>query len=73
MDAGSIRTDYLKDGLERDGLEQDPFRQFERWFIQALDADVAEPNALQLATVAPDGRPGLRTVLVSKPSPTLSA
>ncbi|HPQ94674.1 MAG: pyridoxamine 5'-phosphate oxidase [Thiothrix sp.] len=64
MDAGSIRTDYLKDGLERDGLEQDPFRQFERWFIQALDADVAEPNALQLATVAPDGRPGLRTVLL---------
>ncbi|MCB1639876.1 MAG: pyridoxamine 5'-phosphate oxidase, partial [Thiothrix sp.] len=64
MDTGSIRTDYLKDGLDRNGLDQDPFRQFERWFTQALDADVAEPNALQLATVAPDGRPALRTVLL---------
>ena len=43
---------------ERD-LDADPLRQFERWFAAAGDA-VPVPEAVALATAAPDGRPSAR-------------
>ncbi len=39
-------------------------RQFARWFGEALKAKVPEPNAMTLATVGDDGRPGARIVLL---------
>jgi pyridoxamine 5'-phosphate oxidase len=51
-------------GLKRDALDPDPLRQFQHWFTQAIDADIPEPNAMSLATVADSGQPWLRTVLL---------
>ncbi len=60
-----LRRDYMLRGLDEADLAPDPFRQFERWFQEALDAKVvAEPNAMVLSTVAPDGQPRGRFVLL---------
>lgn len=64
MDISSFRNEYLKDSLHRKDLASDPVIQFEKWFKQAVDAGVPEPNGISLATVDKEGRPSLRTVLV---------
>jgi pyridoxamine 5'-phosphate oxidase len=62
--AEELRTQWMSLGLKRDELDPDPFRQFQLWFTQAIDADIPEPNAMSLATVAASGQPWLRTVLL---------
>jgi pyridoxamine 5'-phosphate oxidase len=51
-------------GLRQPDLDPNPFRQFEVWFAQAIDSGIPEPNGMSLATVAGDGQPWLRTVLL---------
>jgi pyridoxamine 5'-phosphate oxidase len=62
--ADERRIQWMSVGLKRDDLDPDPFRQFQQWFTQAIDADIPEPNAMSLATVAESGQPWLRTVLL---------
>lgn len=63
-DLASMRREYRAGGLlEADALD-DPIEQFRRWFEQARDAEVFEPNAMTLATVDALGRPVARTVLL---------
>lgn len=64
MDLTHIRRDYADRGLDRDDLVDDPFQQFERWYQQACDNEILEPNAMSLATATAEGRPSLRTVLL---------
>jgi pyridoxamine 5'-phosphate oxidase len=64
MDIKGLRKDYANPVLTRDMLASDPFVQFERWFGEACDAELPEPNAMTLATVGADGQPTLRTVLL---------
>ena len=45
-------------------VDRNPFRQFEAWFAQAIDAQLPEPNTMTLATVDSRGRPSARIVLV---------
>jgi pyridoxamine 5'-phosphate oxidase len=45
-------------------VDVDPVRQFERWYAEARDAGVRQPEAMTLATITPDGRPSARTVLL---------
>ncbi len=59
-----MRLDYSEGKLRRSSLDDDGFEQFTTWFEQACEADVHEPNAFSLATVAADGQPSLRTVLL---------
>lgn len=42
----------------------DPLDLFHAWFDAAKEREPAEPNAVALATVAPDGHPSLRMVLL---------
>lgn len=42
----------------------DPLDLFRAWFDAAKEREPAEPNAVALATVAPDGHPSLRMVLL---------
>jgi pyridoxamine 5'-phosphate oxidase len=49
-------------------LTADPFSQFSRWFADAADAGLPEPNAMVLATVSGSGQPHARTVLLKKHS-----
>ncbi|MDD5391880.1 MAG: pyridoxamine 5'-phosphate oxidase [Thiothrix sp.] len=64
MDIGALRREYTQAGLSRTTLDPDPYQQFSLWFKQAIDAEVMEPNAMQIATVSTSGKPTLRTVLL---------
>ena len=59
-----IRTDYKRGALDEEHADPDPFRQFERWWDEALKAEVLEANAMTLATADAGGRPTARTVLL---------
>lgn len=61
-----LRTDYGQAILDEAHVAADPMLQFTRWFEEALKAEVNEPNAMSVATVAPDGRPSSRIVLVKQ-------
>lgn len=64
MDIGEIRKEYETSGLIRKDLHDDPHRQFERWFNDAVEAELEYPNGMCLATVGADGAPSVRTVLL---------
>lgn len=64
MQITDMRKEYTWGGLSEGEVDADPLRQFEKWFGQALAANVPEPNAMTLATATPDGQPSARTVLL---------
>ena len=57
------RVQYESAGLDVDDLAAEPVDQWRRWHDQALDAGVAEPNAMTVATIGADGVPDARIVL----------
>jgi len=59
-----LRQDYSKSSLEVANVLPDPVEQFEKWFQEALQAGVPEPNAMNLATVNEQGQPSARIVLL---------
>ena len=62
-DVAELRRNYTRDGLSRVDLDPDPVAQFRRWFTQAVEAQIVEPNAMVLGTT--DGkRPSARSVLL---------
>ena len=63
-DIAHLRKSYERDALDEALAGQEPLRQFETWFQEALDARVPEPNAMTVATVGEEGRPSTRIVLV---------
>ncbi len=64
MDLSNFREEYLKGTLHRKDLCANPIEQFQRWFNQALEAKIPEPNSMSVATVNASGVPSLRTVLL---------
>ena len=58
------RRDYAGRPLDPADAAPDPIAQFERWYADATDAAVVEPNAMVLATVDAAGRPQARHVLL---------
>ena len=63
-DLAQMRSEYARDGLDEQGAGDDPLALFARWFDEAVDAGVHEPNAMALATATPAGRPSSRIVLL---------
>ncbi|MEX5745192.1 pyridoxamine 5'-phosphate oxidase [Massilia sp. X63] len=61
-----LRKDYGQASLNENDVMDDPMLQFTQWFEQALKAEVNEPNAMSVATVAANGRPSSRIVLVKQ-------
>ncbi len=61
-----LRKDYGQASLDEADVLDDPIDQFTAWFEQALKAEVNEPNAMSLSTVAANGRPSSRIVLVKQ-------
>ena len=59
-----LRRSYTRAALDEGDVDPDPAVQFRRWFREALEAKAVEPNAMTLATVAPDGTPDARVVLL---------
>jgi pyridoxamine 5'-phosphate oxidase len=41
-----LRKEYSKETLEVSSVGKDPIHQFEKWFDEALRAEVLEPNAM---------------------------
>ncbi|MGL4420074.1 MAG: pyridoxamine 5'-phosphate oxidase [Gemmataceae bacterium] len=64
MNISELRKDYTTGGLEESAAGGDPHALFRRWFSEALEAKLHEPNAMTLATVGPDSQPSARIVLL---------
>jgi pyridoxamine 5'-phosphate oxidase len=64
MSIADIRQEYASAELVEEEAAAEPFRQFARWFDDALRADLPLPNAMTLATATPAGRPSARVVLL---------
>jgi pyridoxamine 5'-phosphate oxidase len=63
-DYSTYRREYLLGGLNRKDLSDSPFEQFEKWFNQAIKANISDPCAMSLATVSAQAKPTQRTVLL---------
>src|SRR6218665_269776 len=60
----SLRHDFSMQTLNEDDVNKNPVQQFEKWFKEAVDAKVNEPNAMALSTVSADHKPSTRIVLM---------
>lgn len=59
-----LRREYTDAGLNEQDLDANPFKQFEKWFQEAVDAKIDLPDAMTLATATKDGIPSARIVLL---------
>lgn len=64
MSIADIRTDYSQAELSETQTDADPIIQFSKWFYEAVNAQVPEPNAMGVSTVDEDGRPSSRILLI---------
>ena len=64
MNIADLRQEYMRAGLAEADALPDALLQFERWFKEALAADLPLVNAMTLATVSPSGAPDARVVLL---------
>lgn len=60
----SLRHDFTRQTLDEQDVNADPVLQFEKWFKEAVDAKVNEPNAMGISTVSAAGKPSSRIVLL---------
>jgi len=58
------RVQYETAGFDLADLDASPIIQWQRWYDQAAEGGVAEPNAMVVSTIADDGAPDARVVLV---------
>src|SRR6266566_1562771 len=63
-DLVALREEYFTHGLRRIDLDPDPIKQFGIWFTAAVEVGISEMNAIALATVAENGQPTTRMVLL---------
>lgn len=64
IDIAGLRQEYMREGLDDGDVARDPFQQFQAWFDEAVQAQLPMVNAMSLATVAADGQPSARIVLL---------
>jgi len=63
IDFQALRYEYTKQGLSRKDLDNDPIKQFVKWFTDAKNSGILAPEAMSLASS--DGRNvSVRTVLL---------
>lgn len=59
-----MRREYKQSELDESSVEGTPFKQFEKWFQDVLDAKILEPNTMILATSNSQNIPNIRAVLL---------
>jgi pyridoxamine 5'-phosphate oxidase len=64
MNIADLRQEYMRAGLSEADAHADAFAQFERWFKDALAAQLPLANAMTLASVTAGGAPDARVVLL---------
>lgn len=60
----TLRHDFSKQTLDESQVDKSPFLQFEKWFKEAVDAHVNEPNAMTVATASKSGKTTARILLL---------
>lgn len=60
----AIREDYVKSSLSESDVQKNPIEQFQKWFDESMSSQVTEPTAMVLSTVAENGCPSSRVVLL---------
>ena len=60
----NLREEYHAASLSEKDVAKNPVKQFEKWFMQIMELDSHEANAMTLATATTDGRPSARVVLL---------
>ena len=60
----AAREEYTRGGLTEEDLLPDPIVMFQRWYDEAGEAGIHEPNAMVVATVSSDFAPSSRMVLL---------
>ncbi len=63
-DLAAMRRHYRSAGLAEADLAPGPYEQFARWFTEAAEGELHEPNAMVVSTADAAGRPSSRTVLL---------
>jgi pyridoxamine 5'-phosphate oxidase len=63
-DLTRMRREYENRGLREEDLAASWVEQFDRWFGDAVAAELPEPNAFVLATADADGAPDARLLLM---------
>src|SRR5262245_39128337 len=64
LSARDLREEFSRLSLDEANVDRSAIRQFQRWFEEAVAAEVPDPHAMALATATPDGRPSVRIVLL---------
>ena len=64
MNLRDRRIQYETAGLDFDDLDESPIQQWHAWYIEAVEAELAEPNAMAVSTIDAEGMPDSRIVLV---------
>lgn len=59
-----LRKDYRLQSLLEKDVDANPVKQFEKWWQQAIESKIEEPNAMTLATSSINGKPSARIVLL---------
>ncbi|HJY63031.1 MAG TPA: pyridoxamine 5'-phosphate oxidase, partial [Ignavibacteria bacterium] len=60
----NIRRQYIKEKLSSKNVNEDPFKQFEKWFSESLKFEFVDPSAMTLATTTKEGKPSARVLLL---------
>jgi pyridoxamine 5'-phosphate oxidase len=60
----ALRREYRSATLSENDMPEDPISQFSKWFLEALDTNLNDPNAMVLATATNDGKPSARVLLL---------
>jgi pyridoxamine 5'-phosphate oxidase len=69
INVSNLRKNYSLYELSENDLPDNPFSLFEKWFNQAVESEVVEPNAMTLATCSRDGKPSARVILLKDFNP----
>ncbi|MCU7555748.1 pyridoxamine 5'-phosphate oxidase [Alteromonas sp. ASW11-19] len=64
MAISDLRRQYTLGELTEEQLTAHPIALFNRWLQDAIDAGIPDPTAMTVATVASDGQPSQRIVLL---------
>ncbi len=59
-----LRREYKLETLDVSDVASNPFDQFKKWFDEALNSELLEPNAMVLSTVSGNEQPAARVVLL---------
>lgn len=64
MDLDALRREYVFGSLSEHDLDDNPFRQFDAWFGDAVEAGIELADVMTVATASQTGAPSARMVVL---------